>query len=114
MSNIRIIIGDSFERESKRLIKRYKSLKGELAELINSLQNDPFQGADLGGGVHKIRLAVASKGKGKRASARVISHVDVVLGLMEGEVTLLSIYDKSEQSTISSKRIRQLLKEAGI
>lgn len=29
-------------------------------------------------------------------------------------VYFLSIYDKSEQSTITDKRIKQLLKEAGI
>lgn len=29
-------------------------------------------------------------------------------------VRFLSIYDKSEQSTISDKRIQQLLKEAGL
>lgn len=114
MNEIEINITDNFDKEAKRLIKRYKSLKQELADLIKSLVDSPFQGADLGGGVHKIRLAITSKGKGKSGGARVISHVDVLLDSMSGTVSLLSIYDKSEQSTISDKRIQQLLKAAGL
>lgn len=109
-----IIIADSFEREAKRLIKRYRSLKKDLAELIGRLKIEPFIGADLGGGVRKIRLGISSKGKGKSGGARVIAHTDVVLEMMSGIITLLYIYDKSEQSTISDKDIQKLLKVAGL
>lgn len=104
----------TFDKELKKLAKRYKSLKDDMLQLGNELQADPFQGADLGGGVRKIRLAIASKGKGKKGGARVITHTEVLLEAHEGTVTMLSIYDKSEQSTISEKRIKELLKEAEI
>ena len=64
-NDIQIIVADSFEHEAKKLIKRYRSLKNELAELIENMKVNPFQGVDLGGGVRKIRLAISSKGKGK-------------------------------------------------
>ena len=64
--NIEIEIAKSFDREYKRLIKKYKSLKTEITDLINKMQVDPFQGADLGGGVRKIRLPIESKGKGQK------------------------------------------------
>ncbi len=113
-NDIQIIVADAFEHEAKKLIKRYRSLKNELAELIENMKVNPFQGVDLGGGVRKIRLAISSKGKGKSGGARVISHTEIVLEMMSGTVTLLYIYDKSEQSTISDKQIQKLLKEAGL
>ena len=48
-----------FEREAKALIKKYKSLKNELSRLIIELEENPEQGVHLGGGVYKIRLAIA-------------------------------------------------------
>jgi hypothetical protein len=59
----------------------------------------------LGRDCYKIRIAIASKGKGKSGGARVITCVVV----MEKEVYLLYIYDKSEQSDISDKELLQLL-----
>lgn len=54
---------------------------------------------------YKIRVAIKSKGKGKSGGARVITHVQVV----ENNVFLLAIYDKSEQEDISDKEIGYLL-----
>lgn len=39
----------SFEKEAKRLNKRYKSFKFDLKELMNELSSSPSLGADLGG-----------------------------------------------------------------
>jgi len=54
---------------------------------------------------YKIRIAIKSKGKGKSGGARVIAHVQVV----ENNVYLLAIYDKSEQEDITDKEIKYLL-----
>jgi mRNA-degrading endonuclease RelE of RelBE toxin-antitoxin system len=56
---------DVFERQAKRLVKKYASLKKELIDLIHSLKETPQQGTSIGNGCFKIRLAIASKGKGK-------------------------------------------------
>ena len=114
MNDIEVVAAKSFNREAKRLVKRYRSLADEIELLINSLKKNPFQGKDLGGGVHKIRLSISSKGKGKSGGARIISYVDVLLETMSGRVSLLTIYDKSEQSTVSDKEIAQLLRDAGL
>jgi len=45
-NSIEIEIAKSFDRESKRLMKKYKSLKTEVTDLIKKMQADPFQGAD--------------------------------------------------------------------
>ena len=92
------------------MAKKYKSLKEDLQELTNALRSDPAVGADLGNGVWKVRMAIRAKGKGKSHGARIITHT-AVISVREGVVTLLAIYDKAEQSTITSKEIEQLLRE---
>ena len=82
-----------FERELKRLAKKYPSLKGEYLELINDLELKPEQGVALGNNCFKIRLAIASKGKGKSGGARVISCIKI-----KGKtIYLLTIFDKSDK-----------------
>ena len=114
MGDIQVQIASTFKHEANSLGKRYKSLKEDITELIENLKDNPFLGKDLGGGVHKIRLAIKSKGHGKSGGARVITHTEIITEMTDGIVRFLSIYDKSEQSTISDKRIQQLLKEAGL
>ncbi|MDX2245249.1 MAG: type II toxin-antitoxin system RelE/ParE family toxin [Bacteroidia bacterium] len=95
-----------FRKEVKKLIKKYPSLKSELAQLGNELSIDPTIGTSLSNNCYKIRLAIASKGKGKSGGARVITHFYIA----EDTVFLLSIYDKSDQENISDNQIKALLK----
>lgn len=96
-----------FERQAKRLIKRYPSLRVELMELIQVLKKEPVQGESLGKNCYKVRLAISSKGKGKSGGARIITNLVVI----DSIVFLLSIYDKSEKSSISDKELIALLKQ---
>lgn len=95
-----------FRREAKKLIKKYPSLKNELAELGSQLSTNPTAGTALGNNCYKIRLAITSKAKGKSGGARVITHFYVA----DTSVFLLSIYDKSNQENITSNEIKALLK----
>jgi mRNA-degrading endonuclease RelE of RelBE toxin-antitoxin system len=104
---MKINVSPFFKRELKPLIKKYRSLISELTELSESLLEQPIQGDSLSFSCYKIRLAIESKGKGKRGGARVITHFHVV----EDEIFLLSIYDKSEQDDISDKELLRRLKE---
>ena len=97
--------------ELKRLNKRYKSFKSDLKELMNELSFSPSLGADLGGGLRKVRMAIKSKGTGKSGGARIIT---VVLADIEDGLGLLYIYDKSERSTIKGKELTDLLKKNGL
>lgn len=53
-----------FERQTKNLLKKYTSLKGELLNLVAELNENPEQGIHIGKNCYKIRMAIASKGKG--------------------------------------------------
>lgn len=96
-----------FDKQLKRLAKKFPSLKLEYNNLLDSLENNAMQGAPLGNNCFKIRMAVASKGKGKSGGARVITCVLVE----QKSVYLLDIYDKSEQDSISDKELIALVKE---
>ncbi|HER41235.1 MAG TPA: hypothetical protein ENO10_08445 [Salinimicrobium catena] len=96
-----------FDRQAKRLIKKFPSLKKELQTLIVELAENPTQGTPIANDCYKIRLAIASKGRGKAGGARVITHV-----LFKNDTAyLLSIYDKSEVDNISDKEVLKLLKQ---
>lgn len=69
--NYKIKVYRHFEKEVKKLSKRYKSLKQDLTILAAELMQNPDMGTDLGNGLHKVRMSIASKGKGKRSGARV-------------------------------------------
>ncbi|HAR72104.1 MAG TPA: hypothetical protein DCR77_01655 [Flavobacteriaceae bacterium] len=101
-----IVATPEFLKEAKKLGKRYRSLKEDLTVLIEELQQNPTLGTALADNCYKIRLAIKSKGKGKSGGARVITHL-----FIENEtIYLLSLYDKSEQNSISDKEIKDLLK----
>ena len=98
-----------FDRQAKRLAKHYPCFRDDYRKLLEDLNKHPFQGSDLGGGVRKVRMAIASKGKGKSGGARVITYTaDVIVQEGEGELILLSVYDKSVQSTISDDELKRL------
>lgn len=108
---IRISVAPEFKRQLKPLVKKYPSMPNDLKELQKSLINDPFQGSDLGNGVRKVRMAIASKGKGKSGGARVITLL-AQASPDNTDIKLLTIYDKSDISNISDKYLEYIIKEA--
>ena len=102
---------DEFNRQARRLAKKYKSLKNDLRSFQQELFDTPLQGDDLGGGVRKIRMAIASKGKGKSGGARVLT-LNILVSDDADDVTLLTIYDKNEIDNVSDDYIKWLVGEA--
>jgi mRNA-degrading endonuclease RelE of RelBE toxin-antitoxin system len=100
-------LSGNFKKEAKRLIKKYPSLKKELSVLFSELEENPTFGIPLGNDVFKIRLAIASKNKGKSGGARVLSFVKVT----RTSVLLFSIYSKGEVDSLSDKEIKELIKD---
>jgi mRNA-degrading endonuclease RelE of RelBE toxin-antitoxin system len=103
--NCSVILTDKFKKDAKRLIKKYPSLKQELAELGLLLRKHPDTGTRLGNDTYKIRLAIKSKNKGKSGGARVITY----LLTEDKEVYLLTIYDKSEFDSIDDKLLQDII-----
>jgi mRNA-degrading endonuclease RelE of RelBE toxin-antitoxin system len=104
--NYSIELTANFKKEAKRLSKKYPSFKSELFELIEQLEVNPTLGTPLGNDIYKIRLAIASKNKGKSSGARVLTFVKIT----QTTVLLFSVYSKSEIDNLSDKAIKELIK----
>lgn len=96
-----------FEKQLKRLAKKYPSIKKDFTVLVATLYENPKQGISIGNNCYKIRIAIASKGKGKRGGARIITHVHVI----QNTIYLLSVYDKAEQGNITEKDLKYWLQD---
>jgi len=94
-----------FDRQLKRLAKKFPSIKKDIAELGRELTENPTTGKEILPGCYKVRMAISSKSKGKSGGARIITHVHI----SHTTVYLLTIYDKSEQSDIEDNEVKYLL-----
>lgn len=104
--NYKINVLYSFERELKRLGKKYRSIKNDYAILLQELYDNPTSGVHLGSGIRKMRMA-------KSHGARVIT-VTVLVAVKETEINLLFIYDKAERENITTQEIKALMKDMGL
>lgn len=100
-----IIPTHRFEKEIKRLVKKFPSLKNEFAELVGDILKHPDSGTFIGNNCYKIRLSIASKGKGKSGGARVITYAYI----LTKTVYLLTIYDKSEKENLKQNELKEMI-----
>ena len=106
----KILLTNRFEKELKRLVKKFPSLKEEFAALINDLNANPTSGTFLGNDCYKIRIAISSKGKGKSGGARAISYVYIE----SNTIYLLTIYDKSEKEDLKTNELKEMIIGLGL
>jgi mRNA-degrading endonuclease RelE of RelBE toxin-antitoxin system len=110
-------VSKSFKVAVKPLLKKYPSLSQDLLKLEKALLINPREGTPLGHGAYKIRLKIASKGKGKSGGARVISLLEsTIIGEIQINdevviVNLITIYDKADTGSISDKELKDLIKD---
>jgi len=75
--------------------------------LAEDLLADPIQGDEIFKNCYKIRFAIKSKGRGKRGGGRLITCVKIE----KKKIFFLSVYDKSEQESISDIDLKFLLRD---
>jgi len=108
--SLKILTLEVFDKQAKRLAKKYRRLGKDLRHLRVMLQKNPEAGIKLGQGCYKIRLANSSIPTGKSGGFRVIYYyLDDADNLY-----LMSIYTKTEQSNISEGRLREILRQSGL
>lgn len=108
--NCKIEATPDFARDLKKLAKRYPSLKDDYRDFLDSLRKSPLQGEPLGKHLREVRFPIASKAKGKSGGARVITHT-VLVETDGADITLVTIYDKSDQASITDKELKKLMKK---
>lgn len=96
----------SFDKDVKKLKKRFPNIKNDLKELILELQDKPALGMHLAEGFYKIRLKNSSVPRGKSGGFCVITY------FIENETLyLVSMYSKSDTDTILIDKIREIISQ---
>jgi hypothetical protein len=111
--NYKIVTTPYFEIAFKQLSKKYSSLDRDYEILVENLLKNPTMGDKLGGNARKVRMAIASKNRGKRGGARVIT-CNVLINIENTKIYLLAIYDKGEKISISKREIEILKHWSGL
>jgi mRNA-degrading endonuclease RelE of RelBE toxin-antitoxin system len=111
--NYAIVTTEDFDKRIRTLSKKYRSLINDLIVLKKELLKNPEMGDRLSENVRKVRMAIASKNRGKSGGARVIT-CSVLVAVEFTKIYLLTIYDKVEQDTISEKEIKTLKEKNGL
>jgi mRNA-degrading endonuclease RelE of RelBE toxin-antitoxin system len=95
-----------FEKDVKKLKKKFPKIKNDLIDLVNVLSSNPKLGINLGENVFKIRIPNSSIPTGKRGGFRVITYYK-----KDDILYLVTIYSKTEQDTILTDRLRSIIQE---
>lgn len=107
--NLELITSDYFDKELKRLAKRYRGLADDYETFLDSLKKEPLQGTEIAPHIRKIRMPITAKGRGKSGGARVITY-DALVAEREGKLYLLLIYDKADASNVKMNVLKQIIR----
>lgn len=105
--NVQVETSGTFERQFRALFKRYRKIRSDVQPVIEQLQAGEVLGDRLSGlniVVFKVRVKNSDIQKGKSAGYRLIYQVETPT-----KVILLAIYAKSDQSSISTKEIEEIV-----
>ncbi|CAA6803350.1 MAG: RelE toxin of RelE / RelB toxin-antitoxin system [uncultured Sulfurovum sp.] len=95
---------DTFKRDTKKLFKKYKSIKSDILELVEKLELDYKIGIHLGNNLYKIRVKNSDIG-GKSGGYRVIYYTK----LPSNSIYLLSIYAKTQKENIDIEILKPII-----
>jgi len=109
----KVVLTAFFVKKAKRLLKKYHTLQNSLKQLEKALIVNPKMGVNYGSNIYKVRLADESKGKGKSGGFRVITYV-VEETPEATNIYLITIFDKSEESSIDKDDIKDILIAEGL
>lgn len=73
--NFEIQTSSYFDAEAKRLAKKHRSFIDDLVAFQTSILNNPYQGTELAPGIRKIRMTIASKGRGSSEAQSYYAHL---------------------------------------
>jgi len=106
-SLVQVEISGTFERQFRSLFKRYRQIRSDVQPVIEQLQAGEVLGDRLSGLnviVFKVRVKNSDIQKGKSAGYRLIYQIQ-----MPTRVILLAIYAKSDQASISTTEIEEIV-----
>ena len=100
-----VIEQELYKKALKKLSKTYKNIDLDIKDFLQSINTKEDLGIELKSNVFKARVANSNKNKGKSAGYRLISY----LAIVENELHLLYIYDKSKLVNVTEKEVDRLI-----
>jgi len=100
-----------FKRNLRALAKKYRSIRSDIQPLIDNLLAGELPGDQVPGvslTIFKVRLQNSDIQKGKRSGYRCIYYLKT-----RNIIILVTVYSKSEQSDISTAKLRSIFHEMG-
>lgn len=96
---------ETFNKAVKKLKKKFRNIEKDYLAFINDIETDEDLGIYLGDGIYKTRIANSDKNSGKSGGYRLISYLKII----DNELYLMYIYDKSDFENISETAIDKLI-----
>jgi mRNA-degrading endonuclease RelE of RelBE toxin-antitoxin system len=108
---VEVFFTPEFKRNVRALAKKYHHIQSDVQPIIEQLQHGEFIGDQVQGTgytIFKVRIRNSDVSRGKSGGYRVIYYLKTAAA-----VILVTIYSKTEQSDISSAKIKKILSEFG-
>ena len=94
-----------YKKAFKKISKQYKNIQSDVDDFLDSIASKEDLGIELKSNVFKVRIKNSDKNRGKSAGYRLISY----LAIVDSELHLLYIYDKSKLENLTEKEIDNLI-----
>ncbi len=105
LTGFAVIDGDDFKKATKRLKKKYRHIDEDVNLFLKNIKTTDDLGISLKDNIYKIRIKNSDKTTGKSGGYRLFTYIK----LIDKELFLLYIYDKSELENISEKNLDELV-----
>jgi hypothetical protein len=105
LHQLTILDTKTFNKAVKKLKKKFRNIEKDCLLFIDSIKTDEDLGVYLGKGIYKTRITNSDKSSGKSSGYRLISYFKII----DNELYLMFIYDKSEFENVSESDLDQLL-----
>lgn len=109
--SVEVFFTPEFKRNVRALAKKYHHIQSDVQPFIEQIQRGELIGDKVQGTgytIFKIRIRNSDASRGKSGGYRVIYYLKTATA-----VILVTIYSKTEQSDISSAKIKKILSEFG-
>ena len=95
-----------FEKDVKKLRKKFPKIKKDLIDFISELEKNSQIGVDLGQNIYKARIQNSSIPTGKSGGFRIITYYK-----KEDTLYLVTIYSKTDQDTFLTEKLKEIISQ---
>ena len=105
MATFNIIEQRLYLKSIKKLSKKFKNISKDVDIFLDNIKTIDDLGVELKSNVYKVRIANSNKNRGKSSGYRLISYLKIV----DNDLHLLYIYDKSLIENLTEKEIDNII-----